>query len=116
MSSNFVINVPKLKSKNNYVKWAFAAKNLLMLKGMDKYLKHDPDADSTTVVDAKAKTQLILIIDSPLYVIRILVQIKNYSGFSRKISLLCHLISISLENCKHRSYTLMVVRSIIASQ
>lgn len=107
MATNFALNVPKLKGRENYDEWAFAAENFLILEGM---------LDSITVGktvaaadDAKAKAKLILTIDPSLYVhikdatksIDLWNKLKTMfddSGFSRRISLLRNLISIRLEN------------------
>ena len=110
MASNYIASVPKLKGRKNYDEWCFAAENLLVLEGMDKYIKPTADFDVKPVDDAKTKAKLVLTIDPALY-----VHIKNTkssaelwnklktmfddSGFARKITLLRHLISIRLENC-----------------
>lgn len=110
MTSNFIASVPKLKGRENYDEWSFAAENLLVLEGMEKYIKPTPDFEVKPVDDARTKAKLILTIDPSLY-----VHIKNTKssaelwsklktmfddcGFSRKITLLRLLISIRLENC-----------------
>lgn len=110
MTTNYIASVPKLKGRENYDEWCFAAENLLVLVGMEKYIKPTADCEIKTVDDAKTKAKLILTIDPALY-----IHIKNTkssaelwttlktmfddSGFSRKITLLRHLISIRLDNC-----------------
>ena len=34
MASNYVVSVPKLKGRENYSEWCFAAENFLVLEGM----------------------------------------------------------------------------------
>lgn len=110
MTTNYIASVPKLKGRENYDEWSFAAENLLVLEGMEKYIKPTPDFEIKPVDDAKTKAKLILTIDSSMYVhIRntrtsaelwtTLKTMFDDSGFSRKITLLRHLISIRLENC-----------------
>lgn len=125
MSSNFVVNVPKLKGKENYDDWAFAAANLLVLEGMCDYIKKEiPDSDTVGVsLDAKAKAKLILTIDTSLYVHikeakttkELWMKLKalfDDSGFSRRITLLRHLISIRLESCETMtSYVTQIVET-----
>lgn len=110
MNSNYIASVPKLKGRENYDEWCFAAENLLVLDGMDAYIKPTAGSEIKPVEDAKTKAKLILTIDPSLY-----VHIRNTessaalwnklktmfddSGFSRKITLLRRLISIRLENC-----------------
>lgn len=121
--------MPKLKGRENYDDWAFAVENLLILEGANKYLKEEPPADGTAITaaadtaDAKARAKLILTIDSSLF-----VHIKNAkttkqlwttlktlfddSGFSRRITLLRHLISIRLENCDNMTnYVTQIVET-----
>ncbi|KOB74848.1 Uncharacterized protein OBRU01_08408 [Operophtera brumata] len=71
MTSNYIANVPKLKGRENYDDWCFAAKNVLVLEGMasaiEKKLLENSTATEKTE-DAKAKAKLILTIDPSLYV------------------------------------------------
>lgn len=110
MTANYIASVPKLKGRENYDEWSFAAENLLVLEGMDNYIKPTAGFEVKPAEDAKTKAKLILTVDPSLY-----VHIKNTksaaelwttlktmfddSGFSRKITLLRHLISIRLDNC-----------------
>lgn len=109
MAGSYIVNVPKLKGRENYDEWAFAAENFLMLEGVDIHKQESTDA--ITADDKKAKAKLIMTIDSSIY-----VHIKNEqtvqgvwkrlkclyddSGFTRRISLLRQLISIRLEDCE----------------
>lgn len=109
-SSNYLLNVPKLKGRENYTEWTFAAENFLVLEEMRHCIEPVAGIAVTAADDAKTKAKLIMTIDSSLY-----VHIKNVtttrqlwqklkelfddSGFSRRISLLRHLISIRLESC-----------------
>ncbi|CAH2109147.1 unnamed protein product [Euphydryas editha] len=123
MSSNYVVSVPKLKGRENYAEWAFAAENFLVLEGTsDCILQTKPEE---AAADAKTKAKLILTIDSALYVhikeVKStkelwdkLKQLFDDSGFTRRISLLRTLISIRLENCT--SMTSYVTQIIETSQ
>ncbi|GBP23664.1 hypothetical protein EVAR_80281_1 [Eumeta japonica] len=107
-SGSYIVNVPKLKGRENYDDWAFAARNFLVLEGID--IDAIPK-DFSETEDKKAKAKLVMTIDPKLY-----VHIKNEtkvvslwkklqmlfddSGFTRKISLLRTLISIRLDNCE----------------
>uniref|UniRef100_A0A1E1WGD5 Uncharacterized protein n=1 Tax=Pectinophora gossypiella TaxID=13191 RepID=A0A1E1WGD5_PECGO len=105
MSSSYLANVPKLKGRENFDDWAFAVENLLILEGADSFLKQEGTGDAAAA-DVKARAKMILTIDSSLYVhIKDTTTAKELwtklrslfddSGFSRKITLLRHLISIS---------------------
>lgn len=109
MAANYIVNVPKLKGRENYSEWVFAAENFLILEGMTKCIQ-EGDVKSFAEDDARTKAKLILTIDATLYVhIRNVKTTKELwdrlkalfddSGFSRRISLLRNLISIRLENC-----------------
>lgn len=110
MAANYIVNVPKLRGRENYSEWQFAAENFLILEGMMKCIKPEEDARLFAEDDAKTKAKLILTIDSSLYVhIRNVSTTKDLweklkalfddSGFARRITLLRNLISIRLENC-----------------
>lgn len=122
-TSNYIVSVPKLKGRENYSEWAFAAENFLVLEGMSECINQTKPAEAAA--DAKTKAKLILTIDSSLYVH--IKDVKNTkelwdklkklfddSGFTRRISLLRTLISIRLENCT--SMTTYVTQIIEASQ
>ncbi|CAH2103269.1 unnamed protein product [Euphydryas editha] len=105
-SGGYIVNVPKLKGRENYDDWAFAAKNFLILEGID--VEQIPNTLSAAE-DKKAMAKLIMTIDPTLFVhIKTqtnvgdlwnkLKKLFDDSGFTRKISLLRTLISIRLEN------------------
>lgn len=108
-SNSFLADVPKLKGRENYHEWAFAAENLLVLEGTTNCVKQESPA-TAAAEDAKAKAKLILTIDPSLYVhIRDATSTRNLwqklqtmfddSDFSRRITLLRNLLSIRLDNC-----------------
>lgn len=122
-SNNYLVSVPKLKGRENYSDWCFAAENFLVLEGMVKCIKPEPGTIPEATEDARTKAKLILTIDPCIY-----VHIKNVrtskelwdklkalfddSGFSRKISLLRNLISIRLENSTSMtSYVTQIVEA-----
>lgn len=123
MATNYITSVPKLKGRENYDEWCFAAENLLVLDGMDKYIKPPTGFEVKPAEDAKTKAKLILTIDPVLYVhirntqssAELWTKLKTMfddSGFSRKITLLRHLISIRLENCDSMvSYVTQIVET-----
>ncbi|KOB72598.1 Retrovirus-related Pol polyprotein, partial [Operophtera brumata] len=105
MSSNYLASIPKLKGRENFDDWAFAVENLLILEGAEKYLKEEGTEAASVAADAKARAKLILTIDSSLFVHIKETKTSNQlwtklralfddSGFSRRITLLRHLISI----------------------
>lgn len=110
MTTNYIQSVPKLKKRENYDEWSSAAENLLVLDGMAHDVKAVDGTERKTADDAKTKAKLILTIDPALYVHikdtktseELWLKLKkmfDHSGFSRKITLLRHLISIRQENC-----------------
>lgn len=119
MAGNYIVNVPKLKGRENYDEWAFAAENFLILEGVD-ITKPDKDGENSVDIQ-KAKAKLIMTIDSSLYVhiksentVRSVWQklktLFDDSGFTRRISLLRNLISIRLENSESMtSYVTQIV-------
>lgn len=128
MATNYIVNVPKLRGRENYDEWVFAAENFLILEGMMKCIKPETDADGKEVIvseadDARTKAKLILTIDSALYVHiktvkttkELWVKLKSLfddSGFTRRISLLRHLISIRLDNCSSMtSYVTQIIET-----
>ena len=105
MAANFIVNVPKLKGRENYGDWAFAVENFLVLEGLSKCI-----TEVVAEEDAKTKAKLISTLDPTLYVhIKSASTTKELwsklkalfddSGYCRKISLLRSLISTRLENC-----------------
>ncbi|GBP26968.1 Retrovirus-related Pol polyprotein from transposon TNT 1-94 [Eumeta japonica] len=126
MSTNYLVNVPKLKGRENYDDWCFAAENVLVLEGMADNIKRPLPAtakEAQIAEDLKAKAKLILTIDASLYVHikqatttyslwQILKNMFDDSGYARKISLLRNLISIRLENCESMtSYVSQIIET-----
>lgn len=110
MSTNYIQSVPKLKGRENYDDWSYAVENVLVLEGMLNYIKPVQGVEIKAADDQKTKAKLVLLIDPSLYVhIREtksshelwekLRTMFDDSGFSRKITLLRHLISLRQENC-----------------
>lgn len=108
MASNYLTTIPKLQGRENYQEWSFAMENFLLLEGINTCIKEDTTANAT--VSEKAKARIVLSIDPSLYVHvkeaktakevwDRLKQLYEDTGFSRKISLLRHLISVRLEKC-----------------
>lgn len=110
-NSNYVVSVPKLKGRENYSEWCFAAENFLVLEGMLGCIKPETGQKEIPAADdAKTRAKLILTIDPSIYVHikgvttskglwEKLKSLYDDSGFTRRISLLRNLISIRLENC-----------------
>ncbi|CAG4939045.1 unnamed protein product [Colias eurytheme] len=128
MTTNYLASVPKLRGRENYDDWCFAAQNLLVLEGMAASIQSQLKSTATAeqkVKDAKAKAKLILSIDPSIYV-HIKQAVTTYdlwttlkkmfddSGYTRKICLLRNLINIRLENCE--SMTQYVTQIIETSQ
>ncbi|GBP25758.1 hypothetical protein EVAR_94775_1 [Eumeta japonica] len=123
MNSNYITSVPKLKGGENYYEWCFATENLLVLDGMDKYIKPPAGFEIKPAEDAKTKAKLILTIDPALYVhirntgssAELWTKLKTMfddTGFSRKITLLRHLISIRLNSCDSMAtYVIQIVET-----
>lgn len=119
-TSGYLVNIPKLKGRENYDEWAFATRNFLLLEGID--IDQEP-AVITEAEQKKAKAKLVLSIDPTLYVHiknestmsalwSKLKQLFDDSGYTRKISLLRTLISIRLENCDSMtSYVSQIVET-----
>lgn len=128
MAANYIANVPKLRGRENYDEWVFAAENFLILEGMMKCIKPEREGSGAEVIvsaadDAKTKAKLILTIDCSLYVhIKTVKSTKELweklkslfddSGFTRRISLLRLLISIRLDNCNSMtSYITQIIET-----
>lgn len=115
-------SVPKLRGRENYSEWVFAAENFLVLEGMSNCIKAE-DSTVSKEDDAKTKAKLIMTIDSALYIHikqvkttrELWLKLKNLfddSGFSRRISLLRSLISIRLENsASMTSYVTQIIET-----
>lgn len=106
MSGNYSVNVPKLKGRENYDDWAFAAENFMILEGVDV----TSTTGLTEAENKKARAKIIMTIDPSLFVhIKTEATVQDLwaklkslfddSGFTRKITLLRNLISIRLESC-----------------
>lgn len=123
MATNYIASVPKLKGRENYDEWSFAAENLLVLDGMASYIKPPAGFEIKPAEDAKTRAKLILTIDPTLYVhirntensAELWTKLKTMfddSGFSRKITLLRHLISIRLDTSESMaSYVTQMVET-----
>jgi hypothetical protein len=121
MATNYFVNVPKLKGRDNYNEWCFAAENFLILEGTRHYVKPVPNEEIKTAEDEKTRAKLIMTIDPSLYVHvknvktskelwEKLKQLFDDSGFSRRISLLRNLISIRRESCNSMtSYVTQII-------
>ncbi|KAG6454155.1 hypothetical protein O3G_MSEX008511 [Manduca sexta] len=121
MTTNYLVNVPKLTGRDNYSEWCFAAENFLILEGMKHCVKPELKQEIKTADDEKTRAKLIMTIDPSLYVHvknvssskelwEKLKQLFDDSGFSRRISLLRNLISIRRENCSSMtSYVTQII-------
>lgn len=105
-SGNYSVNVPKLKGRENYDDWAFAAENFMILEGVDV----TSAAGLSEADNKKARAKIIMTIDPSLFVhIKTEATVQDLwaklkslfddRGFTRKITLLRSLISIRLESC-----------------
>lgn len=122
-TNNYLVTVPKLKGRENYSEWAFAAENYLILENMLHCIKPDADKKIEVADDAKTKAKLILTIHPSLYVhVKEVSSSKSLwdklrtlfddSGFTRRISLLRSLISIRLESSSSMtSYVTQIVET-----
>ncbi|CAG4981652.1 unnamed protein product [Colias eurytheme] len=66
MASNYLVNVPKLKGRENYSEWVFAAENFLVLEDMVHCIRPISGKMIEAAEDAKTKAKLIMTIDSAL--------------------------------------------------
>ncbi|CAH2087716.1 unnamed protein product [Euphydryas editha] len=123
MATNYLVNVPKLKGRENYNEWTFAAENFLILEDKLHCIKLETGKLIEAADDARTKAKLIMTIDSALYVhikdVKTSLELWNKlkalfddSGFTRRIFLLRNLISIRLENCvSMQSYVTQIVET-----
>lgn len=65
LAGSLIASVPKLRGRDNYEEWAFAAENFLLLEGLQKCIN---GAETDTEKISKARAKLILMIDSQLYI------------------------------------------------
>lgn len=69
MASNYFVSIPKLKGRENYSEWCFAAVNFFVLEGMLNCIKCEADQPAITAeIDAKTRAKLILTIYPSIYV------------------------------------------------
>ncbi|CAH2083992.1 unnamed protein product [Euphydryas editha] len=69
MAGNYILNVPKLRRRENFGKWAFAVENFLILEGVDINKEDAKNGGNTASVDEqKAIAKLVMTIDPSLYV------------------------------------------------
>ncbi|KAG5870789.1 hypothetical protein JTB14_009947 [Gonioctena quinquepunctata] len=118
MAANYIVNVPKLKGRENYGDWVFAVENFLVLEGLSKCVSEVGQDE-----DAKAKAKIISTIDPSLYIHvkeaettkelwEKLKSLFDDSGYTRKIALLRMLISTRLDNCDSmQSYVNQIVET-----
>lgn len=123
MSTNYLASVPKLKGRENYDEWTFAVENVLVLEGMLHCVQPVVGKDIKPEDDAKTRAKLCLTIDPAMYVHikttktskELWDKVKSLfddSGFSRKISLLRHLISIRRVDCENMTtYVTQIVET-----
>lgn len=109
MSSSLIASVPKLRGRENYEEWAFAAENFLLLESLQSCV-NGTETDAEKITQARAK--LILTVDTSLYIhiketktaAELWNKLKSLfadNGFARRISLLRTLISTRLEDCQN---------------
>lgn len=55
MSANYVASVPKLRGRENYSEWVFAAENFLVLEGISNCIKAE---DSTVSMEERKKSEV----------------------------------------------------------
>ncbi|CAH2088470.1 unnamed protein product [Euphydryas editha] len=123
-NSNYMVNVPKLRGRENYNELCFAAENFLVLEGTLGFIKPElGQAPVGAVDDAKTRAKLILTINPSIYVhikeVKSTKELWNklkslYDdfGFTRRIGLLRNLISIRLEDCDSmNSYVTQLVET-----
>ncbi|OWR48976.1 putative Copia protein [Danaus plexippus plexippus] len=67
MAANYLVNVPKLRGRENYSEWSFAAENFLILEGMKHCVKPE-GAVVGAADDEKTRAKLIMTIDPSLFV------------------------------------------------
>lgn len=105
-----------LKRRENYDDWVFEVENLLVLEGAEKCLKQKTTGAVRTVVNRGGRCKSKSKIKKHAYTMtKLWTTVKSLfedSGFSRRITLLGHLISIRLENCKRMTnYVTQIVET-----
>ncbi|KAJ8715602.1 hypothetical protein PYW07_010084 [Mythimna separata] len=102
--------IEKLIGRENYQSWKFAVKNYLEHEELWQEIEPEAGYVSDKKKNTKAKTKIILLVDSVNYVHvqeattakqvwTKLVEVFDDSGLSRKVGLLKDLINTNLENC-----------------
>ncbi|GBP60319.1 hypothetical protein EVAR_26731_1 [Eumeta japonica] len=76
-TNSFLTSIPKLKGRENYDEWAFAAENLLILEGVADCIKQERSA-------ATATRNHILYMEIPLWNDRRSVHLRWYRGIRAK--------------------------------
>lgn len=122
MTTSYIANVSKLRGRENYVEWAFAAENYSILDGLEKCIKEE-ETDAGKVIQARAK--LIVTIESSLFIhIKAAKNAKELwdkmktlyddAGYARRITLLRSSISARLENMNNMaSYVNHVIKTAV---
>lgn len=120
MAVNYLASVPKLVGRENYDEWCFAVENVFVLEGLSKCLE---GTETDSVLLAKAKAKFVLTLDPSLYVhvkdaatcneaMKKIQSLYEDVGFTRKIGLLRHLISLRLSSCENmESYVNQVIET-----
>lgn len=103
------VEIEKLNGADNYHTWQFAAKNLLVYRGLSNCIEDVKETDAAKLSSAKAL--LSLSVDKSIYVHiqkcttaneiwQALKKLYDDKGLSRKVGLLKNLISTRLEDCQ----------------
>lgn len=109
-SNGNMINIEKLKGRENYSTWSFAVKTYLEHEDLWKCVEQDDETAFSKSDDTKARTKIILLVDPINYIhiqeARTSEQVWNNlrkafddSGLTRKVGLLRELITTDLESC-----------------
>lgn len=115
MASGFNPGIPKLKGREDYEAWKFAVQALLEVEGLwDIVIDEEKEKDAAALVllDRKAKSRLILLVDAVNYAHingektakGVWDQLKNAfddTGLSRRVGLLRTLITTRLDDCEN---------------
>ncbi|XP_048521115.1 uncharacterized protein LOC125503953 [Dendroctonus ponderosae] len=120
MAVNYLNSVAYLIRRESYEDLCFAMENVFVLEGLTKCVD---GSETDTVLIAKAKAKLVLIIDPSLYghvkeaktckeVWEKVKSLYEDTGFTRTIGLLRSLISLRLDNCQSmENYVNQVIES-----
>lgn len=107
-----ILQIEKLKGSENYHTWAFAVKNILILKGYETFIETETVAADDESKKSACKAILCLSVEKHIYVHiqtcdtpkktwNALKDLYEDKGLSRKISLLRNLISTRLEESEN---------------